>query len=219
MTSSVQAAAAPGGSLLRWGVVAGPFYLAVGLAQAFGRDGFDFGRHPLSVLANGPGGWIQTANFVLTGSMVIAAAAGFQRVLKGASRTVGWFLGAFGASMLVASVFRADPMDGFPIGTPVGPPTSISPVGMVHFIAGALGFVSLAISCFVAARAMSRLEDRALSRLSLVSGAIILIGFFGGAALPLGSPVLGIWIAVVVGWVWLAIMSRRLATNYPLVSM
>jgi hypothetical protein len=55
--------------------------------------------------------------------------------------------------------------------------------------------------------------------LSLVSGAIILIGFFGGAALPLGSPVLGIWIAVVVGWVWLAIMSRRLATNYPLVSM
>src|SRR6476659_7047358 len=28
--------------LLRWGVVAGPFYLAVGLAQAFLRDGFVF---------------------------------------------------------------------------------------------------------------------------------------------------------------------------------
>jgi hypothetical protein len=57
-------------TLLRLGVVAGPFYLAVGLAQAFVREGFDFARHPLSVLANGPGGWVQTANFVLTGLMV-----------------------------------------------------------------------------------------------------------------------------------------------------
>jgi hypothetical protein len=34
--------------LLRWGVVAGPFYLAVGLIQALVRDGFDLARHPLS---------------------------------------------------------------------------------------------------------------------------------------------------------------------------
>jgi hypothetical protein len=204
--------------LLRWGLVAGPFYLAVGLGQAFTRDGFDVARHPLSVLANGSLGWIQTANFVLSGAMVIAAAVGFDRVLRPGSRATGWFLGAFGASMIVASVFRADPMDGFPAGTPKGPPTSISPTGMVHFIAGAIGFVSLAISCLVAARAMSRREARGLARLSLASGVIILLGFFGGAALPFGSPVLGIWIAVVVGWAWLAIASRRLATDYALVS-
>ena len=39
-------------SLLGYGVLAGPFYLAVGLMQAFVRDGFDFARHPLSLLAN-----------------------------------------------------------------------------------------------------------------------------------------------------------------------
>ena len=72
--------------LLRCGVVAGPFYLAVGLMQAFLRDGFDFARHPLSVLANGPGGWIQTANFALTGLMVIAAAVGIKRALGPVSR-------------------------------------------------------------------------------------------------------------------------------------
>jgi hypothetical protein len=43
-------------SLLGCGVLAGPFYLVVGLAQAFLRDGFVFARHPLSVLTNGPGG-------------------------------------------------------------------------------------------------------------------------------------------------------------------
>lgn len=204
--------------LLRWGVVAGPFYLAVGLGQALLRDGFDLTRHPLSVLANGPGGWIQTTNFVLTGVMVVAAAVGFSRALRPTSRAVAWFLAAFGASMLVASVFRADPMDGFPAGTPLGPPTSISPVGMVHFIAGAIGFVSLAISSLVAWRAMARLGERGLARLSLACGVIILLGFFGGAALPHASPVLGIWIAVVVGWAWLAIMSRALAGEYALVS-
>jgi hypothetical protein len=51
-------------SLLRCGVVAGPFYLAVGLMQALVRDGFDVARHSLRVLSNGSGGWIQTANFV-----------------------------------------------------------------------------------------------------------------------------------------------------------
>jgi len=198
-------------SLLRCGVIAGPFYLAVGLGQALLRDGFDFARHPLSVLANGPGGWVQTANFVLTALLVIAAAVAFRRTFWPNSRAVSVFLGAFGVSMIVAAVFKADPMDGFPMGTPKGPPTSISTPGLVHFAAGGLGFVSLAVSCLFAARAMSRRNARSLARLSLFSGLVILLGFFGGMAIPNSSPVLGIWIAVVVGWAWLAVMSRSLS--------
>ena len=66
-------------ALLRCGILAGPFDLAVGPIQARLREGFDPARHPLSVLAVGPGGWIQTANFVITGLLVIAAALGFGR--------------------------------------------------------------------------------------------------------------------------------------------
>ena len=194
-------------SLLLCGVLAGPFYLAVGLIQAFLREGFELGRHPLSLLANGPGGWIQTANFVLTGLMVVAAAMGLGRVLGQKSRLVTWFLGSFGVSMLVAAIFRADPVDGFPPGTPKGFPTSISATGLVHFAAGALGFTFLAISCFFAARALSR-RNSMLALISLVSGLAVVLGFFGGLVLPLG--ILGIWIAVVVGWAWLSIMSFRL---------
>jgi hypothetical membrane protein len=194
------------------GVLAGPIYLAVGIAQGLLRDGFDFGRHSLSMLANGPGGWVQTANFVVTGLMVVAAAVGFQRVLRATSRATGIFLGAFGASMLVAAVCRADAADGFPVGTPLGPPTTISTLGLLHFAAGGLGFIALAVSCLIAARAMARRGERALARLSLVSGVVILLGFFS-VAIPNSSPVLGIWIAVVVGWVWLALMSRRLSVT------
>jgi len=51
------------------------FYLMVGLTQARTRDGYDLTRHDQSLLANGPYGWIQSANFILTGLMVIAVAA------------------------------------------------------------------------------------------------------------------------------------------------
>jgi hypothetical protein len=194
--------------LLLCGVIGGPFYLAVGLIQAFVREGFDLGRHPLSVLANGPGGWVQTANFALTGLMVLAAAVGFRRVLGPKSRAVTWFLGGFGAAMIVAAVFPADPVDGFPPGTPKGFPTSISTTGLVHFIVGSLGFTFLAISCFFAGWAMSRRSVSSLALLSLLCGLAVVVGFFGGMVLPIG--ILGIWFAVVAGWAWLSVMSLRL---------
>jgi hypothetical protein len=210
MESNAHADATSTRRLLLLGVLAGPMYLAVGLAQAFLRQGFDFSRHPLSVLANGPGGWVQVANFLLTGAMVIAAAIGVRRAVGPTSRAAAFFLGAFGVSMIVAAVFRADPMDGFPVGTPKGPPTSMSTSGFVHFAAGGLGFVCLGVSCLVAAWVLSRRKMSSLARLSLFSGLVVLLGFFGGVAIPHSSPVLGIWIAVVAGWAWLGFLSRQL---------
>ena len=198
-------------SLLGYGVVVGPFYLAVGLIQTFVRDGFSFARHPLSVLANGTGGWIQTAKFALTGLMVIAAAVGFWRMPAPRLRAASWFLGAYGAFVFAAAIFRADPMDGFPIGTPLGVPTTMTTMGMLHFVVGALGFVFFAISAFCAARPLSRRNEKSLARLSLFSGAAIIVGFVGGPFIPgLSTPTAGIWFAVVVGWVWLAVLSLKL---------
>jgi hypothetical protein len=118
--------------LLVGGVLAGPFYLAVGLAQAVLRDGFDLMRHPLSVLANGPGGWVQTANFVISGLLVVGAAVAISRAVRPRPVALGMFVAAFGAGMLVAAMFPADPVDGFPPGTPEGPPTSITTAGLIH---------------------------------------------------------------------------------------
>lgn len=197
-------------ALLACGVIAGPFYLAMGIIQGLVRDGFDFGRHPLSVLANGPGGWVQTLNFVLTGALVIAAAIGFARVLRPQSRAIGWVLGLYGAGMLAAAVFRADPVDGFPPGTPEGMPTTVSTAGVLHFAFGGIAFLALAISCLVASRALARRGDTGVARLSLLSGAAVLLGFFSPFMLPIGGPTAGIWFAVVVGWAWLAYVSLHL---------
>src|ERR1700752_3532728 len=115
--------------LLRCGVLVGVLYLATGVIQGFVRDGFDFGGHALSHLANGPGGWVQTVNFAVCGLLVSGAALGIARVLQ--SRAAGWLLGGFGGSLIAASMFPADPVDGFPPGTPPGVPTTMSATGLV----------------------------------------------------------------------------------------
>jgi hypothetical protein len=186
-------------TLLHWGAIAGPFYLALGVGQGLLREGFSFERHPLSVLANGSYGWIQTANFVLSGLMVLAAAAGFRRVLAPKPGAWTWFLGAYGAGMILAAIFPADPVDGFPPGTAEGFPTRITTTGVIHFIAGALTFTSIGISGLCAAWALRR-RAASLAWLSLFSGLSVFGGFFGGIALPI----------VVVGWLWLLVLSLRL---------
>ena len=195
-------------SLLRFGIIAGPFYLGLGLIQAMTREGFDLMRHPLSVLANGPGGWVQTVNFLLTGAMVVAAAIGVRRALSPKSGGVSGALVVYGLSMIAAAVFRADPIDGFPIGTPEGMPTSISTAGMLHFVFGALAFTSLGIAALLAARRFWQ-GNSGLAVLSLGAGVLVLAGFFGGFMLP-GIGTLGIWASVVVGWAWLMVLSLHL---------
>jgi hypothetical protein len=70
--------------LLACGVVAGPLYVAVTMAQALTRDGFELGRHPFNVLTTGDLGWIQRGNLALTWAWVMALAVHlYRRVERG----------------------------------------------------------------------------------------------------------------------------------------
>lgn len=114
-------------SLLGYGVLAGPVYVGVSVAQAVTRDGFDMTRHEWSLLADGLAGWVQVANFIVTGLMVTAAAVGYSRAMTNgtSARWAPRLLAAYGVALVGAGVFRADPMNGFPVGTPApGTPRS-----------------------------------------------------------------------------------------------
>jgi hypothetical protein len=50
--------------------------------SAGGPDGFDLSRHPISLLSLGSLGWIQIANFVVTGGLYVACAVGMWRALR-----------------------------------------------------------------------------------------------------------------------------------------
>ena len=187
MTENVTAAAsrAPAAALgstrtlLTCGIVAGPLYIVVVLLQLLTRDGFDISRHPASMLSNGDQGWIQIANFVVSGLLFVAGAIGLRRVLRAAAgrgATWGpWLVVVFGTGMVAAAAFSADPADGFPPGTPVGPPTTMSWHGMVHFLVAGIAFLALIAACFVFARRFTATGRRGWAAFSTVTGGLFLV--------------------------------------------
>lgn len=200
-------------SLLGYGVITGPLYVLSVAIQAATRDGFDPTRHAASQLANGDLGWIQIATFLVTGAMTIAAAVGVGRTL-GRGRRSAWaagLLGGYGLALMVAAVFRADPSDGFPPGTPpgIGQP---SWHGLVHFAVAGAGFVCLVAACFVLGGWFAKTPGRTgwawFSRLTAIA--------FAGTFLALASgsggtvSILAFTAAVVLAWAWLAAVSVTL---------
>ena len=176
-TSSCDPATAVTRSLLGWGAVAGPFYLAVSMAQALSRDGFDLSRHPWSLLENGSLGWIQSANFVLTGAMVAAFAVGLARAgrVQPVGRWAPRLLALYGAGLAAAGVFTADPMAGFPVGAEQTPTWH----GALHLAAGGIGFLGMVAACLVLGRRFAAAGRRGWALASRVTGVAFLAAFAG----------------------------------------
>lgn len=186
---------------LALGIAAGPLYIVVGLMQMLTRDGFDVRSHSLSHLANGEGGWVQVANFLVSGALVIAGATGCRSVLR--SQPAGtWgpiLLGMYGLGLIGAGVFHADPAPGFPPGAEST--GDLSRDGMLHFVFGGIGFYALIAASFVFARRFGRNGRKGLAAYSVFTG----IGFFVSFAMIASgstSPAVMIGFYVAVAWIW-----------------
>src|SRR5260370_37069391 len=130
-------------SLLGYGVLAGPLYVIVVLAQALLRPGFNLAHDDASLLSNGSLGWFQIANFLVTGAMVIACGLGMRRALTG-GRSALWgplLIGVYGLGLIATGIFVAGPMYGFPPGTAAGRPGVITTHGMLRIGAAGIGFL------------------------------------------------------------------------------
>jgi hypothetical protein len=180
-------------ALLGFGIIAGPVYVTVSLAQALTRDGFDLSRHAWSLLSNGDLGWIQITNFIVTGLLTVAAAVGLRRALKATAAPV--LIAVYGFSLVAAGIFRADPAQGFPVGAAEG----ISWHGIVHFAAGGIGFACLIAACFVLARRFTG----TLAWFSAITGVVFLAGFVGIASGSHGPTTLAFVASVLIVWAWL----------------
>jgi uncharacterized protein DUF998 len=204
-------------SLLLGGVLAGPVYVLVGLLQILSRPGFDIRRHALSLMSNGDLGWVQISNFIVTGCLVIGCAVGIRRALS-PGRGASWgplLLGIYGLGLIGAGLFVADPMDGFPLGTPPGPPVVQSWHGPYHFLAGGIGFVALIAACAVFARRFAALRKPAWAAFCLATGGLFFAAFAGiasGSKHPAIIP--AFTAAVVLTWTWLSALSVLLRREH-----
>ena len=106
--------------LLVCGIVAGPLFFAIFLIAGALRPDYDPLRHPVSSLELGPTGWVQSLNFILTGTLVVLFGIGIRSTVRklGGGRTVPILFMLVGAGLIGAGLFAPDPLSGYPPGTP-----------------------------------------------------------------------------------------------------
>ena len=201
-------------TLLLCGVAVAPLFFAVVFVQASTRSGFDLRRAPLSLLSLGEMGWIQIANFIVTGLLGLACAFGMRQALKGGKGgTWGPLLtAAFGLGLILAGLFHPDPGYSFPPGS--GAPVGMLPTMSRHAAIHSLGFLivvlSLIAACFVFARRFRAVGQTGWSNYSAATGIVapILIGLGVGTNT---TPLLTLMAVLTYGW--LSLVAWRLLSE------
>lgn len=174
------------------------------------RSGYRPGYHPVSALALGERGWLQTVNFVLSGSLI--AVGGVAMMLGGIGVGRWWPLGVclvvLGLGLVASGIFRMDPMRSYPPGAPTGTPEQVSRAHTWHDHAGAVVFFSLPITAAVAAlTAPTGWTLRGGSVVAAVATSYLTSRFT--AAWEADGPDTGLWqrATLVVGLGWVTVVS------------
>jgi hypothetical protein len=203
--------------LLLCGLIAGPFFTIVWFMQGLTRANNDPMRYAISSLSVGEFGWIQIANFIITGSLIVAFSVGLRHALRGPSGSV-WgplLIGLIGIGLIGSGIFVTDPLNGYPPGTPVIP-TERTGHGILHDLFGVPMFLGLPITCFVFARLFDRWGERSWARYSRLSGigmfALFVLARLGFRLLPTYPDLAANFgllqrITVTIGFTWLTLLA------------
>src|SRR5579859_3712872 len=144
-----------GTRFLMWCGVVGPLvFVTVFMIESATRPDYNPLRSMVSELSLSEYGWQQIANFLVSGTLVLAFAGGLRRVSpSGLGSSWGLLLTVTGLGLLVAGVFVCDPGLAYPAGAP-----AVLPFGsgtwhnMLHSIGGVMVFLSLPAAMLLFAR-------------------------------------------------------------------
>jgi Protein of unknown function (DUF998) len=203
-------------------MAAGPVFVATFLVEGAVRDGYRPLRHPVSSLALGSRGWIQAANFTVTGTLFLAGAAGLARAGDSVAsrRAAPALVAAAGAGLIGAAVFPTDPVSGYPPRTP-GTLARPSRTGIVHNLAAVPVFVGLPAAALACGWRSCRAGQRAFGRYSGAT-AVTMLATAALAGAGFGqSPRLvhlgGLFqrVSIITGFAWLTALSARARRAVP----
>jgi hypothetical membrane protein len=193
--------------LLACGLVGAVLFVVTFLIDGATRPGYRPLYHPVSALALGSRGWVQTSNFIVTGLLMIAAAAGTREALD---VTIGpALLALFGVALVGSGVFTMDPMRSYPPGTEEGTPVVLSRRHKIHDAFGFLVFSSLAATAIGFGLALQGgWRNYSFATAALI---IVLIVVFV-PAWNRDSPRTGLLqrLMILVGWTWVALLCLSL---------
>jgi len=192
-------------TLLRCGVASGLIFLLIFVIQILIHPEFHFTRSEPSLLSIGSLGWIQIANSVIGGLLVIAGGLGMRRVLR-LSKGRGWgpfLIEIFGVGQVGLGVFVADP---------VGSATSMTFHGTMHLIFEGASFGGLMAACFAFVRTFISLGQKPWAIFSAMIGLLFLAAFFSAANASQGATSIPFILNLifVLSWAWISLFSNQL---------
>jgi Protein of unknown function (DUF998) len=209
-------------ALLSCGAIAGPLFVLAFLVEGATRAGYDPLRHPVSSLALGDDGWVQSANFVVAGLLTLAFAVGLRRAFRplGSSIWGPLLIGVWAIGLLGAGIFPTDPVSGYPPGTPDQLP-GYTWHGALHDLFSLPGFAALAAACFVFGSRFAARGERGWAVYSLFTGLAFTVAFvlasagFGQAEGLVDLAGLLQRLAVTIGFGWLTLLAVRMLRLFP----
>jgi hypothetical membrane protein len=145
--------------LLACGVVAGPLFIGVSLVLGAMRPSYDPIATPISLLALGEQGWIQTLSFLVCGALLFAFAVGVWRVASGqpmGSKLGPTLVGFAGLDLIGAGVFTTGDQR--------------------HELVSIALFVSLPVTCLAFAASFRRQQSTNWAWYSLGTGVVVAAG-------------------------------------------
>jgi len=203
--------------LLSCGVIGPAFFIIVFLIEGATRSGYNPLRQPVSSLSIGAFGWMQAANFVITGSLLLAFAIGLRIVLRTSPGRV-WgplLIGLAAIGLIGAGFFTTDPLNGYPPGSPLVPLVR-SQHGRLHDLFGVPVFLGLPIACFVFSSLFFKLGLPGWAAYSILSGLLMFITFvlagMGFSQTPGFADFAGVFqrLSIGIGWIWIMLLAVHL---------
>ena len=198
-------------TLLALGAAGPVLFLVVSTLLGFLDPDFDVMTEPVSALAWGPLGWVQTANFYALGAATIAFAVGLYRELDGRGRMGAAILLSISAlALILAGAFK---------GTPPG--AEPTPSALIHGMAFFWTFIPLPTAYALAAlrlkveRGWGAHAVYSAAMPSVVFGLVVVYGVLGSDP---GDPLFWIGgvlnrILIALAFAWVTITAVRLLRN------
>jgi hypothetical protein len=204
--------------LVNCGAMMAPLFVGTAMIEGGRRRAYSPLRHPVSALALGESGWIQTANFVAGGALTCLFAVGLRRARQASGPTASpWLLGAAGFGLICAAIFATDPVNGYPPGAR-DRTEHRTRTGLVHELSAVPVMLGIPVAAVAAGVRSARRGERRWAVYSVATALVSLAAFFtagagfGGAKQFAGRAGLSqrIGIATAFGWIsLLAIRVRR----------
>jgi len=212
-------------ALLTCGAAGPVLFLLLFHLDAVTRPGYELLRHGPSLLMTGDRGTLQVLNFVLAGLLALACAVGLRRTITH-GRAATWgprLMAVYGIGVICTALFRTDPEEGYPPGTPTDrlPGTNYPSTwhSTLHTPSVILLFASATATCFVFARRFAtepggRPWAACLVAIGVAAPTMLALGI-SISAIPALTTLDGILGRAIIplGFIWATLIPLRLLTG------